>query len=949
MPPLSIEEYQVGWICALPKELTAARAMLDEEHELYTSQVPYDNNSYQLGRIHGHNVVMACLPAGVYGTVSAATVAANMLRTFIGIRFGLMVGIGGGIPSSHKYGDIRLGDVVVSQPDGTHGGVVQYDFRKNLGDGIFERKGVLRPPPTLLLTALANLQSRHQMYGNQILKTVSAMIQRFPSLAEEGFVHPGQEKDTLFCGNVESHKRGDQCSQCRDGIVQRLVRKTQSPKVHYGVIASGNELMKNVVERDRLGRELGAKCVEMEAAGLMDHFPCIVVRGICDYADSHKNDVWQEYAAVTAAGFAKELLATVKPIEVMSVKKASEVMKYNLGLSLYDAPDMAEDLFIGRQTEIQQMESILKPQSDTVGSCVKVLILGGLGGIVFWLNATSEVSLRTSLRNEDDRLRVLATRSGRDNVESDPDARRLANRFGGLPLALATAGAFLSQSSVSFGQYLRQYNARWKVINSMEELTDYPSRTLYTTWTLSFTLIEQQSPRAAQLLRFLAYLDHQDIWFQLLEKGQGYNQPAWFTEIAGDEFVFEDVMRVLTRHCLVEAQYRIGSYSLHMCVHDWTLDGLNQQIDARRYWLAFDCVAGHIGADDWDHLSAIRYQRFTRHAMRLVHSRFRIAATQRKSVRPRLGAMVTLAELLKHQVQYNAAEQMYLRALRGIEETFGPAHISTLSTLNNLGLLNAHQGKLAEAEKMLLRAMQGRKKALGTKHTPTLETINNLGNLYRDQDKLAEAEKMYLWALQGKEKTLGPIHISTFSTVNNLGNLYMDQGKLAEAEEMYLRAMQGREKVLGAKHTSTLETINNLGSLYVRQGKLNQAEEMYLQAQKGYEEALGLDHVSTLGTVCNMGVLYALQDKLAEAEKMCLRALRGYEEALGAERLPLHLPALSSIEYSSDGHANAPSAIRYCGLVIRKGQFVFVKNDSPEDWIARVEKFHRKQRKLYVR
>lgn len=324
--PLPIEDYQVGWVCALPKELTAARAMLDEEHELYTSQVPHDNNSYVLGRIHGHSVVMACLPAGLYGTVSAATVASNMLRTFTAIRFGLMVGIGGGIPSSHKGGDIRLGDVVVSQPDGTHGGVVQYDFRKNLGNGMFEQKGVLRPPPMLLLTALANLQSQHQIYGNQISKTVTATIQRLPSLIEEGFIHPGPEKDILFCGNVESHKQDNQCSKCRDGIVQRLLRKDQSPKVHYGVIASGNELMKSVAERDRLGQVFGAKCVEMEAAGLMNDFPCIIVRGICDYADSHKNDTWQEYAAITAAAFAKELLATVKPTELISIKQVTEVI-----------------------------------------------------------------------------------------------------------------------------------------------------------------------------------------------------------------------------------------------------------------------------------------------------------------------------------------------------------------------------------------------------------------------------------------------------------------------------------------------------------------------------------------------------------------------------------------------------------------------------------------------
>ena len=326
MPRRSIEEYQVGWVCALSKELTAARAMLDEEHEEFQSRVAQDNNSYVLGRVHEHNVVMACLPAGMYGTNSAATVANNMLRTFTGIRFGLMVGIGGGIPNLSKGWDIRLGDVVVSQPDGTHGGVLQYDLRKNLGEGIFELKGALRPPPTLLLTALANLQSRHSMYGNQISDTLSDMIKRLPRLGKSGYVHPGLKRDSLHCSNVQGHQETRTCSQCQNGTIHREPREDQSPEVHYGIIVSGNELMKNVVERDRLGREFGAKCIEMEAAGLMNDFPCIVIRGICDYADSHKNDVWQEYAAATAAAFAKELLHVVKPTEVTIVKHATEVM-----------------------------------------------------------------------------------------------------------------------------------------------------------------------------------------------------------------------------------------------------------------------------------------------------------------------------------------------------------------------------------------------------------------------------------------------------------------------------------------------------------------------------------------------------------------------------------------------------------------------------------------------
>ena len=120
LPTLLHGDYTVGWICALPSEMAAARAMLDEHHNPL-QQNSRDHNTYTLGRIGRHNVVLACLPTGVIGTLSAARVANQMLQTFEGIRFGLMVGIGGGVPSEEN--DIRLGDIVVSKPKGQFGGV----------------------------------------------------------------------------------------------------------------------------------------------------------------------------------------------------------------------------------------------------------------------------------------------------------------------------------------------------------------------------------------------------------------------------------------------------------------------------------------------------------------------------------------------------------------------------------------------------------------------------------------------------------------------------------------------------------------------------------------------------------------------------------------------------------------------------------------------------------
>jgi hypothetical protein len=199
----------------------------------------------------------------------------------------------------------------------------------------------------------------------------------------------------------------------------------------------------------------------------------------------------------------------------------------------------------------------------------------------------------------------------------------LARRLDGFPLALATAGAFLKQSSVSFSKYLQQYEAKWQVTpEPAHELPDYRTRTLYTTWNLLLIHIEQQMPQAAKLLAFLAYLDHQDIWYDLLRVGPGTDRPQWFTDLIRDEFLFEQAMITLARYCLIEGHHQTGSYSLHVCVHDWTLNGLNRDIDISQYWLAFDCVASHVHLEDWDNLYALRYRRLTPHAVRLVHERF---------------------------------------------------------------------------------------------------------------------------------------------------------------------------------------------------------------------------------------------------------------------------------------------------------------------------------------
>jgi nucleoside phosphorylase len=301
----------------LSTEHVAARAFLDEEHKGPQYVSVNDKNAYTLGSIGGHNVVIALLPDGEYGTDSASRVASDMLHTFPSIRIGLMVGIGGGVPS--KSHDIRLGDVVVGTPSDGHSGVMQYDFGKTMQDQSFRATRFLNQPPTILRSAVAHLRSEYEIAGHHLEESIKNIIKSKPRLRRR-FARPAQSSDRLYTPTAVHPPVSGSCTTVCDDehIILRPEREEDedNPAIHYGLIASGNQVMKDAVSRDILAEKDDVICFEMEAAGLMNHFPCLVVRGICDYADSHKNKEWQAYAAMTAAAYVKDLLRCIAPSQV---------------------------------------------------------------------------------------------------------------------------------------------------------------------------------------------------------------------------------------------------------------------------------------------------------------------------------------------------------------------------------------------------------------------------------------------------------------------------------------------------------------------------------------------------------------------------------------------------------------------------------------------------------
>lgn len=337
-------EYAVGWVCALPKEQTAATAMLDERH----TDLPKpsnDHNTYTLGSIGKHNTVIACLPKGQIGNSPSAAVAARMVQTFPSLKFCLMVGIGGGVPPK-----VRLGDVVVSTPTGQFPRTIQWDFGKAKQGGNFVRTGSLNNPPTALLTALTKLETDHELLGTKIPDYLDELKQKWPRLVSR-YLQSNSLEDVLFrlgynhvdtdaeiegldLGPHSEIEETESCQLCDRNMA--IKRKPRDMRVHYGLIASGNQVIEDAKFRDKLNKDLGGQllCIEMEAAELMNNFPCIVIKGICDYADSHKNKNWQEHAAALAAAYAKELLGYVSPYEVDTERPMREMVEQSKSIRI---------------------------------------------------------------------------------------------------------------------------------------------------------------------------------------------------------------------------------------------------------------------------------------------------------------------------------------------------------------------------------------------------------------------------------------------------------------------------------------------------------------------------------------------------------------------------------------------------------------------------------------
>ncbi|KAM3489527.1 hypothetical protein MY3957_007197 [Beauveria namnaoensis] len=337
---------------------------------------------------------------------------------------------------------------------------------------------------------------------------------------------------------------------------------------------------------------------------------------------------------------------------------------------------------------------------------------------------------------------------------TDPDAKRLLQELDGLPLALATAGAYLRRVSVKLADYLRHYETSWERLHkSTPSLGSYKDRTLCSTWQISYQQIEKQFPLAANLLRFWAYFDNQDLWFELI-KAKNNGGPTWLRQLS-DELVFNEAIGTLHDYGFVEpcAESLIRGYE------------------------------GTLGRD-------------------IITTAF---------------ALLQLGSVYLAQRRFEEAKKIYLEILKKPMRKPGlEPHLAMFAALD-LGWLYHIRGQFRGAESMFRRALGGFEAWLGPNHKQTLVLVSRLGHLCMEQDRADKAEPLLARALHGYEETIGPAGFAqsreALEAVADMGMLRLNQGQQREARGYLRHAHDGYMSLLGPDHARTRQTQTVLREL----------------------------------------------------------------------------------------------------------------------------------------
>jgi tetratricopeptide (TPR) repeat protein len=478
---------------------------------------------------------------------------------------------------------------------------------------------------------------------------------------------------------------------------------------------------------------------------------------------------------------------------------------------------------------------------------------------------------------------VMRTRHDSSDKAVIQAARELADELGRLPLALEQAGAYIHELRLTFQEYLDRYRKRRLEFleRGKPAMGDY-DESVATTWLVNFEEIELHSEASADLFRLTAFLDADDIPFELFLLGASATNSSLakaISESDDPELALLEAIRPLTHFSLVTISRENESFSTYRLVQEAFTHRLRKP--ECRIWLgrAVSMVSEAfppVGFENWSEC-----QRLVSHAV--------VVAARAENLSIQSVAIAHLAHqaafFLHTQARYNEAERLYMQSIQITSLAHSEQRARLATTLNNLAGLYVDMGRLAEAEPLFKRSLKIGLTVSDEVGTSRAGTLNNLAGLYADTGRYAEAERLYKLVLETARATLGDRHPHVATTLDNLAGLYRDTGRRDDAEPLFEESLEIRRFALGEQHPDFATSLNNLAGLCRANGRHRDAEPLFKRSLEIVRLAFGEGHPSFATSLNNLAEVYRDLGRHAEAEPLYKRALEIMRDALGEQHL----------------------------------------------------------------
>lgn len=904
--------YTIAWICALPIEAAAAMTMMDQRHAKLP-QPASDHNVYTLGEIFGHNIVLATLPSGSYGTVSAAVVVSQLLSTFPAVQYGMMIGVGGGVPSPEN--DIRLGDIVVNAPKLQTGGVIQYDFGKILPDDQFQPLGALNQPHPTILHAVSQLQAESTIVGDYSIPQVVSQALKTNMQMQFQFSPPKREFDLLHEAAYQHISGEDACKRCDPRRrIPRLHRSgSEWPKVHYGIIASGNYVVKDGRTRDRLAQKHNILCFEMEAAGVLNQLPTLIVRGICDYADSHKNKNWQGHAALNAAAYARLLVSKLPSPQLISEPP------HEPG---FVVPFRRNPRFIGRQKEIEALERLVLVERHT-----RKAALSGLGGVgktqialelahrlknkeseysIFWISSVSAETIEHAYSQIKEQLGLGDVKSG--GVKQAVKEHLSQKIYGPWLLIIDNAdninmclsSPFCLNATLPTGDHgfilftTRNYQLATKFVGPhvfrIREMEEETAKALLTQSLVHNGITHDEKPITTLSHRLsglplaikqaASYINENlisiSLYISLLDQKES-DQFELLSQDFEDEWRYQEAMNPVLTTWLVSFTdiQRLNSLasdylSLVSCLDLYEIpldllppgESLVRQHNALGILKAYSLINEGITGDSISNHRLVSLA--VRNWLQIRGSLLEWTMKAGERLSMTFPSVTYENRLLWRKFMPHAL--FLLQSKRFPSNSLDWEEIAW-----KLGQCFYSEGRYDEAEDLFQKVLERQTAMIGNSRTINMATW--MAATIWSQGRLAEAESMQAGILNLREWQQRQQDPDVLSGIGNLAIIYMDQGLLTQAEALGIFVMNNLQEVLGKDHLKTCTAMSNLASIYRQQGRWQAAEELEINVLMMREHSLGPDHPDTITTMNNLAATYTKLGQWVRAKDLQTRAL----------------------------------------------------------------------------